>query len=139
MSSPRTFDHDAARECVRAGMSRRIVARHFGVGVATIKWLMRDDVARRRRDGDIAPRCNQRIIAALGVDGKSPVSAARAAALSARIHALRAKVRAVGPICVDSLTIAAAHASGLTLEDIRELFAVPPAEAARAIALHAGR
>lgn len=139
MSSPRTFDHDAARERVLAGMPRRVVARHFGVGIATIKWLMRDDVARRRRDGDIAARCNQRIIAALGVDGKSPGSAARAAALSDRIHALRAKVRAVGPICVDSPTVAAAHASGLTLEDIRELFAVPPAEAARAIAMHAGR
>ncbi|AWB20931.1 hypothetical protein DA075_08420 [Methylobacterium currus] len=62
-----------------------------------------------------------------------------AAGVSAAIHILRGRVRAVGPICVDSPTVAAAHAAGLTLDDTHEVFAVPPAEAVRAIAAHAGR
>ena len=58
---------------------------------------------------------------------------------STAIHILRARCRIVGPLCVDSPTIAAAHAAGLTLDDIHEVFAVPPVEAVRAIAAHAGR
>ncbi len=58
---------------------------------------------------------------------------------STAIHILRARCRVVGPLCVDSPTVAAAHAAGLTLDDIHEVFAVPPVEAVRAIAAHAGR
>ena len=62
-----------------------------------------------------------------------------AAGTSAAIHALRARVRIFGPAPADDTRIAAAHAAGLTLDDIHEVFAVPPAEAARASAAHAGR
>ncbi len=62
-----------------------------------------------------------------------------AIATTTAIHALRARVRVAGPVPADDRRIAAAHAAGLTLDDIHEVFAVPPAEAARAIAAHAGR
>jgi hypothetical protein len=64
---------------------------------------------------------------------------AAAAGISVAIRRMRARVRAVGPLCVDSPTVAAVHSAGLTLDDIAELFAVEPREAARAIAAHAGR
>ncbi|AWN47181.1 hypothetical protein DK419_13350 [Methylobacterium terrae] len=64
---------------------------------------------------------------------------AAAAGISTAIRRMRDRVRSVGPLCVDSPTVAAVHSAGLTLDDIAELFAVSPAEAARAIAAHAGR
>lgn len=61
------------------------------------------------------------------------------AAVAERLHALRAQARVGGPLLCGPLQVAAAHAAGLTLDDIAEVFAVPPREAARAIAAHAGR
>ncbi|MGF3025576.1 hypothetical protein ACQVP2_22460 [Methylobacterium aquaticum] len=80
----------------------------------------------------------------------TPVVAA--AGTGAAIRALRDRARHAGPVAslagmprlsgavwADVARIAAAHAAGLTLDDIHEVFAVPPAEAVRAIAAHAGR
>ncbi|MGE7415868.1 hypothetical protein [Methylobacterium tarhaniae] len=135
MGRPRSFDHDAARARVLSGEPIADVARDFGVTPSAIRWNCRQDPGLRPGSG----HANPRILAALGLNEADPVRAAQEAALSARVRALRSCVRAVGPICVDSPTVAAAHAAGLTLDDIEEVFAVPPAEAVRAIAAHAGR
>jgi transposase-like protein len=139
MGTPRTFDHDAARACVKSGETYAVVARRFGVSTSTIGWLFRKHFDRRRQPDRVNNRGNRRLLASLGVDGTDPVRAAREATVSARIRALRAEARAGGALLCGPLQVAAAHAAGLTLDDIEEVFAVPPAEAVRAIAAHAGR
>ncbi|WP_156295796.1 hypothetical protein [Methylobacterium aquaticum] len=62
-----------------------------------------------------------------------------AVATSAAIRTLRDRARAGRPVPADDRRIAAAHAAGLTLDDIHEVFGVEPREAVRAIAAHAGR
>jgi hypothetical protein len=134
MGRPRSFDHDAARARVQNGEPIADVARHFGVTSSAIRWTCRQDPGLRSGGGG-----NPRILAALGLNEADPVRAAQEAAISAQVRTLRSCVRAYGPLCVDSPTVAAAHAAGLTLDDIEEVFAVPPAEAVRAIVAHAGR
>ncbi|ACL58481.1 hypothetical protein [Methylobacterium nodulans] len=62
-----------------------------------------------------------------------------AACLARAIHALRARVRIAGPMPADARRIAAAHAAGLTLDDIAMVFGVGPVEAVAAIAAQRGR
>jgi hypothetical protein len=60
--------------------------------------------------------------------------------ISHSIHILRAHARLDGPISADEGRVAAAHAAGLTLDDIETVFAIPPAEAVAMIAAgHGGR
>ncbi|KMO33890.1 hypothetical protein VQ02_19775 [Methylobacterium variabile] len=139
MSRPCSYDHDAARACVAAGETYAQVAQRFGVTRSSISWLFRKEPIGRRHPSRVSDRGNRRLLAALGVDGRDPVRVAREAAVSARVRALRAEARTGGALLVGPLTIAAAHAAGLTLDDIEEVFAVPPAEAARVIAAHGVR
>lgn len=142
MGRPRTFDHDAAQALAKSGMPRSAIAKHFGVTPSAIDWVIHYELRRQgrayreRRSGTLP---HQRILTALGIDGRSSSRAARAAALSARIRSLRTEAHSKGTLPWGPLQAAFAHEAGLTLDEIDEIYAVPPAEAARAIALHAGR
>lgn len=142
MSRPRAFDHDAARARLAEGVRPQRVAHEFGVTPQAIHRLLRPQAPRPYHPigtDRLRRRANPARMAVLGVDGRDPIRSAREAAVSARLRALRDEVRIGGPLLCGPLQIAAAHAAGLTLDDIHEVFAVPPAEAARAIAAHAGR
>lgn len=88
------------------------------------------EAAWRRRPGPLAL-----------VIGRSPDDLySGAERLSERLRTMLADVRFGGPMLVGPLTVAAAHAAGLTLDDIEAVFAIPPAEAVAMIAAgHGGR
>lgn len=137
MAAARIFDHEAALAQVRTGDTYEAVAKRFGVTRQAISYICRNEPRRSRAEAS-RRRGNLGMLAALGLDGRDPVRASVAAAASDRLHALRAQARVGGAFLCGPLQIAAAHAAGLTLDDIHEVFAVPPVEAVRAIAAHSG-
>jgi len=142
MGRPPAFDHAEARARIAAGVTPKRAARQFGVTVSAIYKALNPQAPRPYRPTGIdrrRQRPNPVLLAALGVDGRDPVRAARAAALSARIRRLHAEARASGALPWGPLQAASAHEAGLTLDEIDEIYAVPPVEAVRAIAAHVGR
>lgn len=147
----RAFCHDLfvrIAEHYQAGASARQTAIRFRIDKRTVRRALDAVGARRRTHREaidlVWSKRARSVEQARLVPAKlqrTPVDAAAiAAGISHSIHILRAHARLDGPISADEGRVAAAHAAGLTLDDIEAVFAIPPAEAVAMIAAgHGGR